>query len=310
MGTRILLPAILLSAVAASAPAQQVSDLGYHPPISRPAYPAGGGPRVAIDAAHQNFHTADGRYRPFAELLRRDGYRVEDLGAPLSADSLKDVGVLVIANALHARNAEDWSLPTPSAFMPQEIAAVHAWVRRGGSLFLIVDHMPFSGAAADLAGAFGVRFSNGYAVPGNRGPGASDSFELGAGLKESAVTRGRTGEERITRVATFAGSAFQPPKAGVPVLVFGAGAFSHETEAAPGITPGALKIPIAGWCQGAILQADRGRVAIFGEAAMFSAQLAGPGRFPVGMNAPGAEQNHQLLLNVVHWLTRVEGRSR
>jgi hypothetical protein len=45
-------------------------------------------------------------------------------------------------------------------------------------------------------------------------------------------------------------------------------------------------------------------MAVFGEAAMFSAQLAGPFQFRMGMNAPGAEQNHQLLLNVMHWLTR------
>jgi hypothetical protein len=48
-------------------------------------------------------------------------------------------------------------------------------------------------------------------------------------------------------------------------------------------------------------------VAIFGEAAMFSAQLTGPKGKPMGMNAPGAEQNHQLLLNVMHWLSRARG---
>lgn len=47
----------------------------------------------------------------------------------------------------------------------------------------------------------------------------------------------------------------------------------------------------------------RGRVAVFGEAAMFTAQVTGPERQPMGMNAPGAEQNAQLLLNVLHWLS-------
>jgi hypothetical protein len=45
-------------------------------------------------------------------------------------------------------------------------------------------------------------------------------------------------------------------------------------------------------------------VVCFGEAALFSAQLAGPQQRPVGMNAPGAEQNPQLLLNLIHWLDR------
>ena len=32
-----------------------------------------------IDEAHRNFHTADGRYRPFAELLRSDTASSEDV---------------------------------------------------------------------------------------------------------------------------------------------------------------------------------------------------------------------------------------
>jgi hypothetical protein len=51
------------------------------------------------------------------------------------------------------------------------------------------------------------------------------------------------------------------------------------------------------------MKVGKGRLAVFGEAGMFSAQLAGP-RQRMGMNAPGAEQNHQLLLNVMHWLSR------
>ena len=50
------------------------------------------------------------------------------------------------------------------------------------------------------------------------------------------------------------------------------------------------------------MQVGSGRAAFFGEAAMFSAQVAGPSRRPMGMNAPGAEQNHRFVLNVMRWL--------
>jgi hypothetical protein len=40
---------------------------------------------------------------------------------------------------------------------------------------------------------------------------------------------------------------------------------------------------------------------VFGEAAMFSAQVQG-GKTQMGMNAPDAKQNPQFLLNVIHWL--------
>jgi hypothetical protein len=38
---------------------------------------------------------------------------------------------------------------------------------------------------------------------------------------------------------------------------------------------------------------------------MFSAQVAGPQRNPMGMNHPSAPQNAQFLLNVMHWLSGV-----
>ncbi|MBI3578718.1 MAG: hypothetical protein HY089_04810 [Ignavibacteriales bacterium] len=57
--------------------------------------------------------------------------------------------------------------------------------------------------------------------------------------------------------------------------------------------------------QGAVLHYNKGRVAVFGEAAMFSAQVSGPRRAPTGMNSPSAPQNGQFLLNVLHWLSKL-----
>ena len=306
MNKGILFSGIVLLAATSIVSAQQVPDLEYKPPLPRPACESGQGPRVVIDEAHHNYHTADGRYQPFAGLLRRDGYRVDGLGRPLSADSLNGVEVLVIANALNERNVKDWSLPTPSAFTTDEIAAVRAWVEKGGSLFLIVDHMPFPGAAGALAKAFGVEFSNGFAVSKPTERPTTFTFRQGTGLQESAVTQGRGDQERVTEVATFVGSAFKPPKNATPVLVFSANFMSLKPDQAWQFTAATPKEPLEGWCQGAVMKVGNGRVAVFGEAAMFSAQLAGPGQQKMGMNAPEAKQNHQLLLNVMHWLTRAK----
>src|SRR4029453_17380278 len=62
--------------------------------------------------------------------------------------------------------------------------------------------------------------------------------------------------------------------------------------------------------QGAVLTFGKGRVAVFGEAAMFSAQLAGPDKEPMGMNASVAKNNPQFLINVMHWLAGVFGSGR
>jgi hypothetical protein len=327
MSKRIVSPVIVLFTATGLVSAQQVADLKYKPPLPRPAYEAGKGPRVAIDEAHHNFHTAEGRYKPFAELLRRDGYRMDGLRQRISAESLKNVEILVIFNALHERNAQDWAPPNPSAFTKDEIAALHRWVEKGGSLFLIADHSPFAGAARELAKAFGVEYSNGHATAGHWKDGSPEAFEYATGLKESAITRGRSDAEKVSKVVTFTGSAFKAPKGAIPVLVFGPKSESHERTAGEKGKAEVRTVPIEGWCQGAVLNVGKGRIAVFGEAAMFSAQrfrgllwswrielgeetefrMQLVGQESMGMNAPQAKQNHQLLLNVMHWLSRAKG---
>src|SRR5215203_5186946 len=205
---------------ALSANAQQVADTSFKPPIPDPAHRLGRGPVVLLDEAHYNFHTAEGRYKPFSELLRRDGYVVKASRLKFSRASLRGGRILVIANPLAERNRTDWSLPTPSAFSEEEVEAVRDWVKGGGSLLLIADHMPFPGAAGTLASAFGIRFSNGYARD-EKGQGPM-LFKLSDGsLKEHQITRGRADAERVTSVATFTGSAFQVEGDAQPLLVLG-----------------------------------------------------------------------------------------
>ena len=287
--------------------AQQVPDLGYKPPISNPAYQKGDGPLVGIDEAHYNFHTATGRYAPFANLLLRDGYRVARVRESFSENQLKPLDVLVIANPLHKQNDGNWKLPIPSAFTKVEIKAVHKWVEEGGSLFLIADHMPFPGAVDDLAKSFGFRFSNGYAELGNHRRGSPDIYKKNSGLMVCAVTQGRNDEERVSKVVTFTGSAFRAPEEAKPVLVFPKHSISKEPEVAWEFTGKTVQVPVEGWLQGAIMKVGNGRVAVFGEAAMFTAQLAGPQKRRMGMGASYANENYQLLLNVMHWLSDLEG---
>ena len=294
------LAALLLAA--APAAAQQVADTAYRRAPVRPAYAAGRGPVVAIDEAHHNFHTAGGRYLAFAELLLRDGYVVRATPRPFTAEALRGVDVLVVANALGERNAEreNWALPTPSAVSPDEIVVVRAWVERGGALLLIADHMPFAGAARDLGAAFGLSWSNGFAMePGLRGP--MPFVRADGSLPPHVVRDGRSAAERVDSIYSFTGSAFRAPQGARPVLVLRSGVVSFEPQRAWQFSDSTPRQPAAGWLQGATLVVGRGRVAVFGEAAMFSAQLDDGSR--MGMNHPLARRNWQFVLNVLHWLT-------
>ncbi|HET9276001.1 MAG TPA: DUF4350 domain-containing protein, partial [Gemmatimonadales bacterium] len=219
--SRLLAAAGLLATGAGALPAQQVADTAFVPDVGTPAYPAGRGPVVLIDEAHSSFHTAEGRYLAFARLLRRDGYQVRPHRERLSAASLAPGRVLVIANALP--DSGSWVLPTRPAFSAEEVQAVELWVRDGGSLLLIADHMPFGGAAETLARAFGLEFLNGFAFPrGNQDP--PDLFRVSDGsLARNPVTLGRDGQERVDSVATFTGQAFRATRPVTPVLTLDSG---------------------------------------------------------------------------------------
>jgi hypothetical protein len=289
---------------AAEIKAQQVPDPDFKPSIENPAYAEGKGPVVLIDEAHFNFHTASGRYQSFANLLRRDGYVVQASKKKFSKESLNAGKILVIANALSRRNALNWNPPFDPSFTDEEVAAVREWVNQGGVLMMMVDHSPMPATAGKLAEAFGVRFHNGFAVDPQAPPGPLLFTRADKSLADHPITRGRSERERVDSVATFTGSAFQTD-GGDPILTFlGPEAISY-TPKAPGRQPDkdTPRVPIKGWNQGVVMKVGKGRVAIFGEAAMFSAQLQGPQKRPMGMNAPVAKQNPQFLLNVMHWLS-------
>ena len=165
MNRQSLFLCLMLGALPASA--QQQPDPGFQPPVPHPAYAAGAGPVVCVDQAHHNFHTLDGRFAAFGELLRRDGYVLKANTLPLDAGALAGCAILVISNAQPSdANWADYPSPTPSAFTAAEVDATRRWVEEGGKLLLIADHMPLAGAAVSMAAAFDVGFTDGFAFAG------------------------------------------------------------------------------------------------------------------------------------------------
>ncbi|GHT94311.1 hypothetical protein AGMMS49545_15420 [Betaproteobacteria bacterium] len=301
---------LFIGLMCAASNAQQIPDKSFEPEIPHPAYASGKGSLVLLDEAHHNFHTMDGRYHVFAKVLQTDGYRVQAGKSAFSPALLKDAKILVIANALNAANVENWQLPTPSAFTPEEIRAVNAWVKNGGSLLLIADHMPMPGASFDLGKAFGFTFYNGYASETLSGlfPGQKkelDVFTKAEGtLATHAITNGRNVHETVDQVQTFTGQGFQIPENAASLLTFGANYEILLPDTAWVFDAHTPRIPAKGLSQGAVLEYGKGRVAVFGEAAMFSGQLKGENKTPFGLNAPTAKQNIQFLLNLIHWLDK------
>jgi hypothetical protein len=294
-----LFPFIFLLTVL-HANAQQMADTSWKYENKNPRYSPNKGPLIQIDEAHYNFHTCEGRYAPFAKVLRNDGYKVETNREKFASKSLAQCGILVIANALNEKNKDgNWILPTPSFVSKAEIKALKNWVSAGGSLFLIADHMPFAGAAYELGKAFGFEFVNGFAM--DNAQRKVEYFTLSnGGLSENEITRGVEKNETVDTIVTFTGSAFKIPAGAIPLIYLGETYAVLIADTAWRFNKDTDTLNATGLFQGAYKKQGKGKVVVFGEAGMFTAQLTQGVKF--GMNLPAAKENAQLLRNIVHWL--------
>ncbi len=210
--------ALLACGGASMVRAQQVVDLTYDTRVARPAYKQDG-PRVFVDEAHRNFHTAR---RPIQAVCRSDlerrlsRQRQHRRRSPLRHS--KTARILVIANATGEP-------PANSAFTDAECDAVHDWVRSGGSLLLIADHAPYGSAASALGRRFGVDMSatatadeQNYYVPfGN--PGFIVYKKADGRIADHAITTGRDLSEAISTIMTFTGQSLKGPAGSVALLM-------------------------------------------------------------------------------------------
>ncbi len=281
------------------------SDLGFNASVAHPAY-ARRHPSVLFDAAHNN-DTPGGRYKPFADLISSDGYKVVLNNERLSKRALTHYEVLVIVNA-SGPEAERGA----SAFTEEECEAVRDWVIGGGALLLITDHAPFSSAAAKLSKQFDVGLTIGFTIDRFKYDKESEDqtelvFSREDGLLvDHAITRGRDPSERINRIITFTGTSIKGPPGSVPFLKLADTAMDvlppdRKLSAADEPAPDHKEVSAAGRAQGLAFEFGKGRVVVLGEAAMLTAEVA-PRGFRFGMNVPGID-NRQLALNIMHWLS-------
>jgi len=328
---------VLLLVVTTGTLGQQVADPNFDAKVAHPAHTEKH-PKVLFDEAHLNFHTPEGRYKPFVDLITNDGYQVTPNKEKFQKKVLEGYDILVIANALGAQGPAGYDTP---AFTEEECDVVRDWVREDGSLLLIADHAPFGVAADNLAKRFGVEMSKGYTTDSANSDKESGNpgflvFTRESGLlADHPITQGRDSTERINRVITFTGQSLKGPEGSAAFLKLAdtatdtpppsaadvqAAIAKAQTETKPPahlspsqpLPPGAVAIPVpqpagakvsaAGRAQGIALKVGKGRVVVLGEAAMLSAQVAGPEKRPVGLNHPGID-NRQLALNIMHWLS-------
>ncbi|MFN8179673.1 MAG: DUF4350 domain-containing protein [bacterium] len=283
----------------------QRADYGWAPRVAAPQFTSEH-PRVLFDEGHHNASSAGftGRYWPFARLLRADGYSLERRHRPFTPEALDGTQVLVIANASGAPKPQFFGLNIPirtekkrddPAFTTSEVQAIRSWVEDGGSLLLIADHAPFGEAAAALSEALGVTMHKGFVeVPGELSDPLLFSRENGR-LGDHPILHGDGPATSVGRVMTYTGQSLDGPAGATSLLVLP----DQAVEAVP--EGEALVERPAGRAQAVALELGKGRAVVLGEGGMVTAQVNRRVRY--GMNTRDND-NRQLVLNVMHWLSR------
>src|SRR5262249_5182332 len=146
------------------------ADPGFDPAVVQPTYTKRPWPRVLFDEGHLNTHTSSGRYRPFARLLQRDGFRVLPSEGRITASILRGGDLFVTVNALGYRGVLQHAATLAGlervvdvgadAFSDAEARALEQWVSAGGRALIVADHAPAGRASRRLAAAFGVEMTD------------------------------------------------------------------------------------------------------------------------------------------------------
>lgn len=274
----------------------QRPDKKFSYTVSNPVYPGKNGPSVYIDQAHFNEHNLNTGYKPFGSVLKSDGYNLFSFKEKFDKESLEDVDILVIVNALNEINYKNLALPTYPAFTKEEIIAIKNWVTNGGSLFLIADHMPYPGAASDLATEFGFSFYNSFVML------SKYKGKIVFTTADKTLNSFTPITNNLDSIVSYFGSAFKFPKEATNILSIPE-EYTIYLPRKPWFFPKSTPTYSSEkTSQGAVMEFGKGKVAIFAEGAMFTAQYMAFNKS--GMNAPEAKHNTQFLLNLVHWLDK------
>ena len=247
---------------------QQVADPEFKPSIDTPTHSGANRPVVVLDEAHQNFHTAGGRYKPFADLLAADGYIVVAGKQPFSAESL----LLIADHSPYGATAARLS-----ARFGVEMGTGYAWQTTTGTppTTTIVHTRESSGLGRNHPITQGINrvaafTGQSLSVP----PGATALLQFGQSSYESA------GNEVQADMAAF--------QSGKP----------HKARSIAGRAQGVA----LDYGKGRVV--IMGEAAMFSaQVARFTEPNGRVNETKMGMNVAGND-NRQFLVNIMKWLTR------
>ena len=181
------------------------NDPNFITEVVAPSFEGNKGPRVVVDAGHNNFFITTGLIQPLLELLKSDGYRVDFSRGQVDPAALDQADIFLVITPMsspYTNFKNDFS----EAYSPEELAALERWVLGGGSLIVFSEHFPFDIAVSGLLEAFGISTSIGVTIDYDFSHESAGEIVF-EGERLDKLHPIVSGKRSVTKVASYGGSA-------------------------------------------------------------------------------------------------------
>ncbi len=280
------------------------NDDAFSPEITEPTYDHGTGPIILLDGAHHNFFIQWDFIKPFSDLAKADGYRVNVDSLSFTPDYLERFDIIMIVTTLPFDFTTKIEVTDESTFSQEEINNLYKWVNDSGSLLVFSEHAPFDQAINPLLNKFGITSSIGTTIDTsnyNKTIGRTGwiefSNENGLLNEEHPIITGRRASDRVNRLLTFGGSGLSGDGYdNLLILSKSSKNVMHPTGVGP---------IGKGNSQGLAGKVGNGRVVALGDSNGFTAMIFDKedgSKQAAGMNLEEYDWK-QFVLNTLHWLS-------
>ena len=286
--------------------AQMYNDSSFNANVVHPKFKKGYGPKILIDAGHNNFAVELGLNKPLFDVASSDGYQIKIDSMQFTKEYLSNYNIVVIWPAMPFKFGSKNQVTDEITFTIDELDALHDWVSNGGSLLMFSEHAPIDKSVTPLFNKFGIQLSTGIVVDSLNSdtpiemPSWKYSFlkftsKNGLLNTEHPITKGEKKNERISNILTIGGGGLTGDGYTNILKLSSSAMIKKWNGTMPTGTPNSQCL--AG-------NVGKGKLVALGDVNGFTAMFIKSGGYKLsaGMQVSGYDWK-QFVLNTLHWLS-------
>ena len=286
--------------------AQMYNDSSFNANVVHPKFKKGYGPKILIDAGHNNFAVELGLNKPLFDVASSDGYQIKIDSMQFTKEYLSNYNIVVIWPAMPFKFGSKNQVTDEITFTIDELDALHDWVSNGGSLLMFSEHAPIDKSVTPLFNKFGIQLSTGIVVDSLNSdtpiemPSWKYSFlkftsKNGLLNTEHPITKGEKKNERISNILTHGGGGLTGDGYTNILKLSSSAMIKKWNGTMPTGTPNSQCL--AG-------NVGKGKLVALGDCNGFGAMFIKSGGYKLssGMQVSGYDWK-QFVLNTLHWLS-------